>query len=271
MSDTFRAVPIVNENDTVSPTEGRFGDNDTLSAITAGLVGADFLFLCTDVDGLYTENPRKSPSARRLGILRSVSEARRAANVVSMGSSLGTGGMSTKLVAAELATAAGIATVILCSDSPQHIATIVHKGVPDTPAEPTDTASIGTPKLEPPHTLFLPKSERVPDHKWTILHALHPAGALVIDMGAYERISKKESGGRLLPAGVVRVDGMFERLQAVRLLVERGGETSEVGRALANYTSIDCERIRGLQSNQIHEVLGYADSIYITDQVALTA
>ena len=143
--------------------------------------------------------------------------------------------------------------------------------MPDTPAEPTDTASIGTPKLEPPHTLFLPKSERVPDHKWTILHALHPAGALVIDMGAYERISKKESGGRLLPAGVVRVDGMFERLQAVRLLVERGGETSEVGRALANYTSIDCERIRGLQSNQIHEVLGYADSIYITDQVALTA
>ncbi|WFD36028.1 glutamate 5-kinase [Malassezia cuniculi] len=227
MSDSFDAIPIVNENDTVSPSEGRFGDNDTLSAITAGLVGADFLFICTDVDGLYTDNPRANPDARRLGVVHGVDDARRAASVTSMGSSLGTGGMKTKLVAAELATAAGIATVILRSDAPQHIVTIVNRGIPDVPEQPATVDAIGYPPLEPPHTLFLPKSERVPDHKWTILHALHPAGNLIIDEGAYERISKKESGGRLLPAGVIGVEGVFERLQAVRLLVKKGDDTFE--------------------------------------------
>lgn len=252
-------MPIVNENDTVSPTEGRFGDNDTLSAITAGLVSADYLFLCTDVDGLYTANPRENPDARRLGVVRSVADARQAASVASAGSTLGTGGMQTKLVAAELATAAGVATVILGSDTPQHIAAVVAQGAPATDDVP----------LDPPHTFFVPQSTRVPDHKWTILHALQPAGALIIDRGAYERLQKKESGGRLLPAGVAGVQGVFERLQAVRLLVDTDGGLVEVGRALANYTSIECERIRGMQSSQIRQVLGYADTIYITDQVAL--
>ena len=135
---------------------------------------------------------------------------------------------------------------------------------------PADDAPLNAPLDDPPHTFFVPQHTRVPDHKWTILHALHPAGALIIDRGAHERLQKKESGGRLLPAGVAGVQGTFERMQAVRLLVDAGAGLVEVGRALANYTSIECERIRGMQSSQIRQVLGYADTIYITDQVALT-
>lgn len=242
LSSDFNAVPIVNENDTVSVYEMRFGDNDSLSAITAGIINADYLFLCTDVDGLYTDNPRSNPEARRLRVLHSVDEARQAACVKTMGSSFGTGGMQTKLIAAELATAAGVATIILNGEHPENIAKVVEKGLNVNEGQDDD----------PPHTLFLPNPFRLPARKWRILHAMHPCGTLVIDEGAYERISRKESGGRLLPAGVVGVEGNWERLQAVRLVVRKQAsdgsiESKEVGRALANYTSIECERIKGLQ------------------------
>ncbi|WFD02771.1 glutamate 5-kinase [Malassezia obtusa] len=273
MSSTIDAVPIVNENDTVSVYEMRFGDNDSLSAITAGLVDADFLFLCTDVDGLFTDNPRTNPDARRLHLVRTVDEARRAASVKTLGSSFGTGGMQTKLIAAELATAAGVATVILNGEHPDNIVRIVEQGVPKVSLDAPETTVLN----DPPHTMFLPSESRMPARKWRILHAMHPVGSLVIDQGAYDRISSKDSGGRLLPAGVVGVQGNWERLQAVRLLVrQRASDTDawedvEVGRALANYTSIECERIKGLQSTQIFEVLGCADSNYITDQIVLSS
>lgn len=271
VSDTFDAVPIVNENDTVSVYEMRFGDNDSLSAIIAGLVDADYLFLCTDVDGLYTDNPRSSPHARRLQVVHSVDEARREASVQTLGSSFGTGGMQTKLIAAELATAAGVTTVILNGAYPENMARIVQQDLPKAIARGEMPACD-----DPPHTLFLPAPTRLPARKWRILHAMHPVGALIIDEGAYERVRSKDSGGRLLPAGVVGVAGNWERLQAVRLLVRRCDAESgawndaEVGRALANYTSVECERIKGLQSAQIAEVLGCADSSYITDQIALS-
>ncbi|WFC93736.1 glutamate 5-kinase [Malassezia brasiliensis] len=271
MSSTIDAVPIVNENDTVSVYEMRFGDNDSLSAITAGLVDADFLFLCTDVDGLYTDNPRVCPDARRLDIVRSVDEARRAASVKTLGSSFGTGGMQTKLIAAELATAAGVATVILNGEHPENILRIVQHGLPKSVEDGAQATA-----AEPAHTMFLPSQSRLPARKWRILHAMHPVGSLIIDQGAYDRISSRDSGGRLLPAGVVGVQGNWERLQAVRLLVRRqttdtgAPEDVEVGRALANYTSVECERIKGLQSAQIYEVLGCADSQYVTDQIVLT-
>ncbi|PKI83956.1 glutamate 5-kinase [Malassezia vespertilionis] len=263
LSPQFDAVPIVNENDTVSVYEMRFGDNDSLSAITAGLVDADYLFLCTDVDGLYTDNPRTNPSAQLLNVVHSVDEARHEASVQSMGSSFGTGGMQTKLVAAELATAAGVTTVILNGACPENMARIVD----------AEDCEDGT--AMPPHTLFLPSPERLPARKWRILHAMHPSGSLVIDQGAYDRISRKESGGRLLPAGVIGVQGNWDRLQAVRLKVAKrtddGSEAIvEIGRALVNYTSIECERIKGLQSAQIQDALGFVDSDYITEQIALS-
>ncbi|WFD31342.1 glutamate 5-kinase [Malassezia sp. CBS 17886] len=275
LSPKFNAVPIVNENDTVSVYEMRFGDNDSLSAITAGIVDADYLFLCTDVDGLYTENPRTNPSARLLRVVHAVDEARQAASVKTMGSNFGTGGMQTKLVAAELATAAGVATVILNGERPESIAQVIAHGAVLQDTHAHIAALQDTPARLPNHTLFLPSPQRLPARKWRILHAMHPTGSLVIDEGAYERISQKESGGRLLPAGVVGVEGNWERLQAVRLLVRRRRaedgrvEHVEVGRALANYASIECERIKGMQSAQITEILGGAESPYVTDQVAL--
>ena len=271
LSDKFNAVPIVNENDTVSVFEMRFGDNDSLSAITAGIIDADYLFLCTDVDGLYTDNPRVNPGAFKLDVIQNMDEARRLTCVKTMGSSFGTGGMQTKLVAAELATAAGIATVILNGEHPENMAHIVEQDIA--------TQAFRTPHMQlrdPPCTLFLPHQQRMPAHKWRILHAMHPSGALIIDQGAYERLSRKESGGRLLPVGVIGVEGNFDRLQAVRLKIYKPSlpgeppETVEVGRALTNYTSIECERIKGLQSAQAVEVIGAVDTMYITDQAVLS-
>lgn len=233
--NTYHTIPIVNENDTVSVSELRFGDNDTLSAITAGLVDADYLFLCTDVDGLYTGNPRTNPNARRLGVVASVQEARKAVSVDTPGSSFGTGGMQTKLIAAELATAAGVATVIISSDQTSHISDIVSRGLPrsneiDDPMTTSissltseEASLIGHPPLsDPAHTLFLPQASPLPSRKWSVLHALHPTGAIIIDEGAWKRIQKHDSGGRLLPAGIVAIKGHWERMQAVRLVVRLG-------------------------------------------------
>lgn len=106
------SLPIINENDSVTASEIRFGDNDTLSAIVAGMVDADFLFLLTDVDGLYTNNPRVDPLAERVAVVDDIAELRRRVNVLTTGSAVGTGGMVTKLIAAELAVSAGCAMVI---------------------------------------------------------------------------------------------------------------------------------------------------------------
>ncbi|TKA80514.1 hypothetical protein B0A49_00336 [Cryomyces minteri] len=119
----MRVIPIVNENDTLAVTEIKFGDNDTLSAITAGMVQADYLFLMTDVDCLYDKNPRTNPDAKAIEVVEDISELE--ADVSSAGSALGTGGMSTKIVAARLATSAGVTTVITRSSKPGNISAII--------------------------------------------------------------------------------------------------------------------------------------------------
>lgn len=284
LSPKYNAIPIVNENDTVSVSELRFGDNDTLSAITAGLIDADYLFLLTDVDGLYTGNPRNDPTAKRLGVVENVAKIRKLVDVASQGSSFGTGGMMTKLIAAELAAAAGVATIIINGSTPSNIVKVVEQKVGagynttslaseqgadgeythmvssvsslDVEAEMKYLAEASSLE-DPPHTLFLPVRYPLKPRKWSILHALHPAGTIFIDEGAYERIRRPESGGRLLAAGVVGVEGIWERMQAVRLVVKKQKRCtsssedkaeavlSEIGRGLANYNSVDCERIRG--------------------------
>ncbi|CAI4959391.1 CPS_HP_G0134210.mRNA.1.CDS.1 [Saccharomyces cerevisiae] len=119
-------IPIVNENDTLSISEIEFGDNDTLSAITAALVGADFLFLLTDVDCLYTDNPRTNPDARPIVLVPELSEGLPGVNTSSgSGSEVGTGGMRTKLIAADLASNAGIETIVMKSDRPEYVPKIV--------------------------------------------------------------------------------------------------------------------------------------------------
>ncbi|KAK0555522.1 Glutamate 5-kinase [Tilletia horrida] len=170
LSDKYSAIPIVNENDTVSVDELRFGDNDKLSAITADLVEADYLFLCTDVDGLYTSNPTTDPNAKRLDVVSDLVQVREAVHVSNPGSNFGTGGMQTKLDAAELAHAAGVATFILNGSVPTNILKLV---AAEIAAPTTGTLSYDRSSL-PAHTLFLARPRGLSDERRrSVMQALH--------------------------------------------------------------------------------------------------
>ncbi|KAM0718587.1 hypothetical protein Q7P37_005657 [Cladosporium fusiforme] len=263
-------IPIVNENDTLSVQEIKFGDNDTLSAITAAMVQADYLFLMTDVDCLYDKNPRTNPDAKAIEVVDDISVLE--ADTSSAGSSLGTGGMSTKITAARLATAAGAVTVVTRSSKPGNIASIVRyveslKNSPDgsgehTPSDgplqtvPVDNngVSLAEPSLPPLHTRFLPAPQPIRDRHFWLLHGLAPHGTIYIDAGAYTALCNKAN---LLPIGIVDVDGHFGQ--------------QEFGRALVNYSTSEVKRIKGRRSSHIAQVLGYADSEYVAvrENVAL--
>lgn len=243
-------IPIVNENDTLAVTEIKFGDNDTLSAITAGMVQADYLFLMTDVDCLYDKNPRTNPDAQAIEVVEDITQL--TADVNSAGSALGTGGMSTKIVAARLATSAGVTTVITKSSKPGNISAIIahaeqarkaeasnrnsmshgHEGthhhlststssLPEPQAQ-SATTTITTPSAQtssipvPLHTRFLPISHPIRDRYFWILHGLAPHGTIYIDNGAYKALHDKAG---LLPVGIVDVEGHFAQQEAVRLVV----------------------------------------------------
>lgn len=222
------AVPIVNENDTVSVSEIKFGDNDTLSAITASMVQADYLMLMTDVECLYTDNPRKNPEARPVRVVRDLQRIKKEVSTATLGTALGTGGMSTKLIAAELAMAAGVTTVILHSSNVTSVFDII--------AANDDELQEGD-EQGPICTRFIPAgSRRMADRKWWIAHGLHAAGEVVIDEGAWRAIRRRESGGRLLPAGVLSVSGTFASHQAVRLVVRRRRRTAAAAAAATTTT-----------------------------------
>jgi glutamate 5-kinase len=294
-------IPIVNENDTLSVQEIKFGDNDTLSAVTAAMVQADYLFLMTDVDCLYDKNPRTHPDAKAIEIVEDISQL--AVDVSSAGSSLGTGGMSTKIVAARLATAAGVTTVITRSSKPGNIAAIIRHAESQRSAASIDSSGELPPKdstpsnaetegelhrvttitpadfaaadIPPPplHTRFLPALHPIRDRYFWLLHGLTPHGTLYIDPGAGTALFSKAG---LLPAGVVDVEGHFGQHECVRLKVLPSREAShdsavEVGRALVNYSASEIKWLRGVRSSQIAEILGYADSEYIAhrDSIAL--
>ncbi|MCJ1395933.1 hypothetical protein MMC18_008819 [Xylographa bjoerkii] len=226
-------IPIVNENDTIAVAEIKFGDNDTLSAITAGMVQADYLFLMTDVDCLYTANPRTHPDAEAIEVVTDISSI--VADVSSSGSSLGTGGMSTKLVAARLATSAGVTTVITRSSKPGNVFDIVnyvqtlrahtsesssHPGSPSAD-EAQNSLSVSLarngPVSKPPlHTRFLPDPHPIRDRRFWLLHGLAPHGTIYIDEGAHRALVGKAG---LLPVGIVDVEGQFAQQEAVRLVV----------------------------------------------------
>lgn len=271
-------IPIVNENDTLAVSEIKFGDNDTLSAITAAMVKADYLFLMTDVDCLYTANPRTDPDARPIEVVSDISSLE--ADVSSAGSALGTGGMSTKITAARLGTSAGVTTIITKSSKPGNIHDVVRylqelkKAAASDSADEASTTSTPQASSPPLHTRFLPSETPIQSRSFWLLHGLTPHGTLYIDQGAYAALQKKAS---LLPAGVVDVDGHFGQQEAVRLVaVERispdalngdflhpGQEPKEVGRALVNYGSLEIARIKGHRSTHIRSLLGYADSEYV--------
>ena len=252
-------VPIVNENDTIAVQEIKFGDNDTLSAITAGMVAADYLFLMTDVDCLYTANPRKDPTAKAVRVVRDIEGVRKVVSTATLGSSLGTGGMETKLIAAELASGAGVATVITHAAKPSNMLAIIAASDAlllsgDEGGLPVDLAASGElPPRLPLHTLFVPRLTPLPDRRWWILHGLAPRGRIVIDEGAYRAVLRADAadvegnGGRLLAAGIVAVDGTFAAGQSVRIAVVRDGQEVEVGRGMANYNWQEIDRVKGMR------------------------
>jgi len=250
-------IPIVNENDTLAVTEIKFGDNDTLSAITAGMVQADYLFLMTDVDCLYDKNPRTNPDAKAIQVVEDITEL--AADVSSAGSALGTGGMSTKIVAARLATSAGVTTVITKSSKPGNITGIIrhaererNRGMSSASStsnlhDPSlaqaatlnhhnsthDLASSTSSLRDSEHTLIRTPSpspdEPVPLHTrfLPISHPIRDRYFWILHGLAPHGTIYIDQGAwnalndkaGLLPVGIVDVDGHFAQQEAVRIVV----------------------------------------------------
>jgi glutamate 5-kinase len=223
------AVPIVNENDTVATVEIRYGDNDRLAARTAQMISADALILFSDIDGLYERDPRTDANATFIPEVREINAAIEA--MAGDPGALGSGGMRTKIEAAKIATRAGCAVAIT-------------KGADLNPLKRLKEGARAT--------WFLPSASPRAAYKAWIAGHLAPQGALALDAGAAEALA---AGKSLLPAGVTAVQGRFEKGDAVRLL---GPDGAEIGRGLARYDAADAERIKGLKSSAIAEVLGYA-------------
>ncbi len=226
-------VPVVNENDTVSTEEIRFGDNDNLSANVVNLIAADLLVLLTDVDGLYRQPP--IPGRPRPALFEVVPriDARVVAAAQGSGSAFGRGGMITKLEAARTAASSGAATVVA---NGRRRGTLLR-------------IAAG----EPEGTLFLP-GERLRSRKHWLAFTAKPRGALRIDDGAAHAL--REGGRSLLPAGITGVDGGFRIGDPVSCVDARG---QEVARGLVAYTAEEVTRIQGLSTRQIAQVLGYSN------------
>lgn len=241
-------IPVVNENDTVAVEELKFGDNDTLSALVASLVEADWLFILTDVDRLYSADPRCVPDAQPISLVNNLQElAALQIQTGAQGSQWGTGGMVTKISAARIAIAAGVRTVITQGRFPQNIEKILAG--------------------EPLGTHFQPQPEPTSARKRWIAYGLVPVGKLYLDTGAIAAIA--QGGKSLLAAGIKKVEGNFDTQAAVQLCDHQG---NEIARGLVNYSSEELEKIRGCHSREICTILGYvgAETVIHRDNLVLT-
>jgi len=223
------AVPVINENDTVATAEIRYGDNDRLAARVAQMVGADCLVLLSDIDGLYTANPNEDPDAELVArVLEITPEIEAMAG--GAGSAMGSGGMQTKIAAAKIAVGAGCH---LC----------IAKGAYQHPLQRIEEGA--------PCTWFVPSSTPVAMRKQWIAGTLKPSGAIAVDDGAVRALL---GGKSLLPAGVTRAVGRFERGDTVSIV---GPDGVEVARGICAYSDSDAARIMGRKSAEIEQVLGF--------------
>lgn len=228
---THGVIPIVNENDTVATEEIRYGDNDRLAARTAQLARADLLILLSDVDGLYTADPRRDPNAAHLPLIETLSP-----DILAMGgganadAGVGTGGMATKLAAAQIARSAGCATIIASGQT----------------LSPLNAIRDGARA-----TLIAAPDGPMAAYKQWIAGSLSPTGTLTLDAGA---VTALKAGKSLLPAGVTGVSGGFEKGDCVRLIDPDG---RAVGVGLAAYAADEAARLRGRRSDEIETLLGY--------------
>jgi len=224
----WRAVPVINENDTVATNEIRYGDNDRLAARVATMTSADLLILLSDIDGLYTAPPGANPNAKLIPVVESVTvdiEAMAGAAE----SELSRGGMRTKIEAAKIATSAGTHMLIASGKIDHPLQAIADGGA---------------------CTWFLTPANPVTARKRWIAGSLEPKGTLTIDAGA---VAALRAGKSLLPAGVIRVDGQFARGDAV---VVRGPDTHEIGRGLVAYDAEHADQIKGRSSSDAAQILG---------------
>ncbi len=242
-----RVIPVINENDTVSVDEIKFGDNDTLAGLVAGLVQADALVVLSDVDGLYDADPRKNPNAKLISTVTGVTRAMISAAGGS-GSSVGTGGMATKLRAAARVTELGIRCVIAAGQTAGSL-TRVFAG-----------DDVGT--------LFEPVSDRRDARGAWIAHALKPRGTVHVDAGARAAVLDRKKS--LLPSGITRVEGSFAHGDPVDVV---GPDGELFARGLVAYAADELRKIAGKKTGQIEAALGYRglDEAVHRDDLAVLA
>jgi len=241
----FGIIPIINENDTVAVEEIKFGDNDNLSALVTNLADAGLLVILTDIDGLYDADPRLNTDARLIPLVRSITkEMERSAG--GSGSTVGTGGMATKLSAAKKAGKSGAATLILNG----RVAGILLQAM--------GGEDLGT--------FFLPEARSLSSRKHWIAFTLRPKGKIYVDAGA-SRVLRQE-GRSLLPSGVTMLEGNFERGAGVRICDPEG---TEFARGVTDYGSGELALILGRKSSEIEDILGYryGDAIIHRDNLVL--
>lgn len=241
----FGVIPIINENDTVVVDEIKFGDNDNLSALVTNVAEADMLLIMTDIEGFYTSDPRSNPNAELVHLVKSVTrEIERAAG--GSASTVGTGGMATKVAAAKKAGKNGVPTIMV-SGKRSGIVVAALNG-------------------EEVGTMFLPSSKGLNRRKQWIAYTLKPTGKIIVDDGAKVALLKR--GKSLLPSGVVSLEGKFERGSSVRLC---GLDGVEFARGLSDYSTTEVNRIAGCKSAEIEKILGYhyGDVIVHRDNLVL--
>lgn len=239
------AVPVINENDTVATSEIRYGDNDRLAARVAQMMGADCLVLLSDVDGLYTADPTKDAGAQFIPeIHRITADIERMAGGAS--SAVGSGGMATKIAAAKIAVGAGCHMCVALGHEMHPLRRIENGGR---------------------CSWFYPSSTPATVRKQWIAGTLQPSGELQVDAGAAAAL---RTGKSLLPAGVVKVSGRFERGDAV---IVKDSEGRELARGLSAYSNEDVERMRGRRSSEIEALLGFRgrDEVIHRDDLVITA
>ena len=228
---SYGIIPVINENDTVTTDEIKFGDNDNLAALVAILIEAERLVILSDVDGLYQENPRVCPTAKLIPYVEKITS-----DIESIaggtGSAVGTGGMYSKIMAAQKATSHGIAVNIINGKSPELLIALVEG--------------------KERGTFFNPCKEKISHRKSWIAYSSRPKGSITIDDGAVKAIT--EMGKSLLPTGIINIEGNFEVGDSVNCLNTEG---KRVAKGLINYSSLDIKKIMKRKTSEIEKILGY--------------
>ena len=240
-----KIIPVINENDAVVSNELKVGDNDTLSALVSGLIDADLLIILSDVQGLYNKNPQKYEDANLIEIVGKIDDdIKKTAD--GEGSKFGTGGMITKIIAAEMATKIGTNMVIASGDDPKNISRIVEK------------ENIGT--------LFTKKNKKISSKKYWLAYGTNKKGLLTIDEGAEKALFKGKS---LLPVGIKSFEGDFDKGTVLKIM---NMKNENIATGISNYSSDEIALIKGHRSEDIEKILGhkYDDVVVHIDNMVVT-